>query len=270
MVAFLIADVVIILIAIYILLLKGRTTNKDVEKFLAYRYAHRGLHNKPTVPENSLAAFKAAVDKGYAIEFDVHLMRDNNVAVIHDSSLKRTAGVDLKIEELGTKDLEKFTLEESNEKIPTLKQVLELVDGKVPLLIEIKPEGNCSAVTARTVEILKNYKGDYCIESFDPRCILWLRKNAPEIVRGQLTQDFIKANSGLSFLTRLLLTPLVLNCLNRPDFVAVKQSDRKELQIVLSTRLWGIKKFVWTVTNKDDLLMLEKEGFTPIFEQFEP
>ncbi len=270
MVAFIIADILIILIAIYILLLRGRTSNKEVQKFLAHRYAHRGLHNKPTVPENSLAAFAAAVDKGYAIELDVHLMRDNNIAVIHDASLKRTAGVDLKIEDLETKDLEKFTLEESDEKIPTLTQVLELVDGKVPLLVEIKSEGNCAAVTAKTVEILKNYKGDYCIESFDPRCILWLKKNAPEIVRGQLTQDFIKEKSGLAFFTRLLLTPLILNCLNRPDFIAVKQSDRKEIQIVLSTRLWGVKKFVWTIKTKEEMLMLEKEGFTPIFEQYEP
>lgn len=270
MVAFIIVDILIILIAIYILLLRGRTSNKDVKKFLAHRYAHRGLHNKPTVPENSLAAFKAAVDKGYAIELDVHLMRDNNIAVIHDASLKRTAGVDLKIKELETKDLEKFTLEESCEKIPTLNEVLELVDGKVPLLVEIKTDDNCARVTERTVETLKNYKGDYCIESFDPRCILWLKKNAPEIVRGQLTQDFIKEKSGLAFFTRLLLTPLILNCLNRPDFIAVKQSARKELQIAISTRLWGMKKFVWTVKTEEEMLMLEKEGFTPIFEQFEP
>lgn len=270
MVEFIIADALIILIAIYILSLRGRTNNKEVEKFLYHRYAHRGLHNKPTVPENSLAAFKAAVSKGYAIELDVHLMKDNNIAVMHDSSLKRTAGVDLKIEELETKDLGKFTLEESGEKIPTLSEVLDLVNGKVPLIVEIKTDGNCAEVTAKTVEILKNYKGDYCIESFDPRCILWLKKNAPEIVRGQLTQDFIKEKSDLAFFTRLLLTPLVLNCLTRPDFIAVKQSDRKAPQIVLSTQLWSVKKFVWTVKTKEDMLMLEKEGFTTIFEQFEP
>lgn len=270
MVAFIIADILIILIAIYILSVRGRTNNKNTEKFLNFRYAHRGLHNKPTVPENSLAAFKAAVDNGYAIELDVHLMKDGNIAVIHDASLKRTAGMDVKIEDLTTADLEKFTLEESSEKIPTLNQVLDLVDGKVPLLVEIKPEGNCAAVTAKTVEILKSYKGDYCIESFDPRCILWLKKNAPEIVRGQLTQNFIKAKSELSFFTRLLLTPLVLNCLNRPDFIAVEQTDRKDPQIVLATRLWGVRKFVWTVKSNEDLIMLEKEGFTPIFEQFKP
>ena len=189
---FIIFDAIIIVFALYVLALKGRTKNKNIDKFLKWRYAHRGLHQKPTVPENSLAAFKAAVEKGYAIELDVHLMRDGNIAVIHDSSLKRTAGYDVKIEDLTISDLEKFKLEESNEKIPTLKQVLELVDGKVPLLVEIKTENNCAAVTKRTIEILKGYEGEYLIESFDPRCILWLKKHAPNIVRGQLTQNFIK------------------------------------------------------------------------------
>ena len=103
-----IADILIILIAIYILSVRGRTNNKNTGKFLNFRYAHRGLHQKPTVPENSLAAFKAAVDNGYAIELDVHLMKDGNIAVIHDASLKRTAGMDVKIEDLTTADLEKF------------------------------------------------------------------------------------------------------------------------------------------------------------------
>ena len=267
---FIIFDIVIIIFALYILALKGRIKNKNIDKFLKWRYAHRGLHHKPTVPENSLAAFKAAVESGYAIELDVHLMRDGNIAVIHDSSLKRTAGYDVKIEDLTIPDLEKFKLEESNEKIPTLNQVLELVDGRVPLLVEIKTENNCAAVTEKTVQILSEYKGDYLIESFDPRCILWLKKHAPDIVRGQLTQNFIKAKSGLKLITRFLLSVLLFNFINSPDFIAVNYSDRKDLPITLATNLWGVKKFVWTVKDNNDLLKYEKEGFTPIFEQFNP
>lgn len=267
---FIIFDAIIIVFALYVLALKGRTKNKNIDKFLKWRYAHRGLHQKPTVPENSLAAFKAAVEKGYAIELDVHLMRDGNIAVIHDSSLKRTAGYDVKIEDLTISDLEKFKLEESNEKIPTLKQVLELVDGKVPLLVEIKTENNCAAVTKRTIEILKGYEGEYLIESFDPRCILWLKKHAPNIVRGQLTQNFIKEKSGLKLITRILLSVLLFNFINSPDFIAVNYSDRKDLPITIATNLWGVKKFVWTIKDYNDLIEFEKEGFTPIFEQFNP
>ncbi len=261
--------VFVCLFALYVLALKGRISNKNTEKFINNRYAHRGLHNKPTVPENSMAAFKAAVDKGYGIELDVHLMSDGNLAVIHDSSLKRTAGVDICIEELTAADLKKFTLEESNETIPLFEDVLNLVDGKVPLLVEIKTAANVAKVTEKTVEKLKNYKGDYCIESFDPRCILWLKKNAPDIVRGQLTQDFIKENANLSIFTRLLLTPLILNFVNHPDFIALKYSDRSEIQFKIAKKIWKLPLFAWTVADRETADILEKEGYTLIFEHFE-
>ncbi len=260
---------IVVLFTLYVLALKGRTSNKNTEKFLNKRYAHRGLHSKLTVPENSMAAFKLAVDKGYGIELDVHLMSDGNLAVIHDSSLRRTAGVDICIEELTAADLKKFPLEESNETIPLFQDVLKLVDGKVPLLIEIKTSANIDKVTEGVVEKLKDYKGDYCIESFDPRCILWLKKNAPDIVRGQLTQDFIKEKADLSIFTRLLLTPLILNFVNKPDFIALKYSDRKEIQFKIVKKIWKLPLFAWTVTDRETADILEKEGYTLIFEQFE-
>lgn len=253
----------------YILCLSGRKNNENVKRFLHFRYAHRGLHNKPTVPENSMAAFRLAVEKGYGIELDVHLMKDGKLAVIHDASLKRTTGADVLIEGLTAEDLEKYTLEESNEKIPLFAEVLKLVDGKVPLLVEIKTEGNVAAVTKQTVEELKNYEGNYCIESFDPRSILWLKNNAPHIVRGQLTQNFIREDANLSFFTRLLLTPLFLNFLNRPDFIATKYSDRHEFQIKVCKNLWKLPMFAWTVKDRQTADTLEKEGYTLIFEQFE-
>ena len=261
--------IIVGIVLIYILALKGRTTNKNTKKFLNVRYAHRGLHQKPTIPENSMAAFKAAVDKGYGIELDVHLMSDGNLAVIHDSSLKRTVGVDISIEELTARDLKKFTLEESGEMIPLFDDVLKMVDGRVPLLVEIKTAGNIAKVTEKVVEKLKDYKGDYCIESFDPRCILWLKKNAPDVVRGQLTQDFIKEKANLSLFTRVLLTPLVLNFVNRPDFIALKFSDRHELQFKIAKNIWKTPLFVWTVDQKEIAEILEKQGYTLIFEKFE-
>ena len=268
-IAFIIVDVIIVLFALFLLALKGRT-KKDLSYFLKFRYAHRGLHNKPTVPENSLAAFKAAVDNGYAIELDVHLMSDGEIAVIHDSSLKRTAGHDVLIENLKTEDLANYKLEESDEKIPTLREVFDLVDGKVPLLVEIKTENNCAAVSKRTVEMLREYKGPYVVESFDPRCILWLKKHAPDIIRGQLTQNFIRHKSGFKFITKVILSGLLLNCINKPDFIAVNYIDRHDFPIKIATKFWGVKKFVWTIREEEDLKVMESEGFTPIFEQFNP
>ncbi len=260
----------IFLILLDIFLLVGRTGNEQVNQFTNHRYAHRGLHNKPTIPENSLAAFHTAAEKGYAIELDVHLMKDGNIAVIHDSSLKRTTGYDVAIEALETNDLKKFKLEGSSEHIPTLDEVLIEVDGRVPLLIEIKTASNAAAATKRTVEKLSKYRGDYCIESFDPRVIMWLRKNTPHIVRGQLVQNFFKNKSGFSFFVRLILTPLLLNCVSRPDFIAVNYLDRGSLQIKIALKLLKLKGFAWTITNKKDLIQLEKEGYAVIFENLEP
>lgn len=260
-----------ILAVLYILSLKGRTNNPDVDKFMSVRFAHRGLHRKPHIPENSLSAFEAAADKGYGIELDVHLMADGQLAVIHDASLKRTANADVKIEALTAADLKNYRLESSNEHIPLFKEVLELIDGRVPLLIELKAEGNASRLSAAVAEALAEYKGDYCIESFDPRCIYWFSKHRPKVVRGQLVQNFIKdKKTKLSPALKLLLTTLVFNCINQPDFIAHKFADRKSLSNQIALKLWKMKGFAWTLTDAATLKTAEAEGLAPIFEQFAP
>ena len=262
---------ILMLFFVYIICLRGNKSNKEVQYFTGFRYAHRGLHKKPCLPENSLAAFAAATERGYGIELDVHLMADGELAVIHDSSLKRTVGTDVCIEKITRQDLEKYTLEESNERIPTLKEVLSLVDGKVPLLIELKAEKNVEALCTATVAELENYNGKYCIESFDPRCIAWLRKNAPGIVRGQLSSNFFEDKSvPLSGALKLVLTSLVLNVWTRPDFVAFKFEDRRLISNRIATRLWKTQSFVWTIRDERDFYIAEKEGLCSIFEGFEP
>lgn len=255
---------------LYAFLLAGRKGNLDADKFMHYRYAHRGLHDKPTIPENSMIAFLKAAEKGYAIELDVHLMRDGNIAVIHDSSLKRTTGYDIKIEDLETKELKKFKLGESHEYIPTLDEVLSEINGRVPLLIEIKTESNAKRLTKAVVEKLAAYKGDYCIESFDPRVIAWLRSNSPETVRGQITQNFFKNRNGLTFFTCIILTTLLFNCITRPDFISVNYHDLNLPQIKIALKLLRIRGFVWTVKNKEALENFEQDGYAVIFENFKP
>lgn len=259
----------LLLFIIWMMLLAGRVGNNDVEKFMTERYAHRGLHGEGR-PENSLAAFKAAADKGYAIELDVHLMRDGKLAVIHDASLLRTAGADVKIEELEEADLENYRLEETNEKIPTFREVLETVGGRVPLLIELKAEGNVKTLCEALSNELEGYKGDYCIESFDPRCVFWFKKNRPDVVRGQLSQNFIKNNENLSLPLRVILTLLIFNFINQPDFIAFKFEDRAFLSNKISKGFWKMKSFVWTIKSAEDMKTAEEEGNAVIFENFEP
>ena len=236
-----------------------------------FRYAHRGYHNKPTVPENSMAAFRAAAERGWGAELDVHLMKDGNLAVIHDSSLRRTAGADVRIEDLTKAELANYTLEESFEHIPLLEHVLAVFEGKAPLIIELKPErGNCEALSEAVARRLDRYSGDYCIESFDPRVLRWFRKYRPEVCRGQLSENFLRSKNNLPGYLKFVLTNLLINFGTRPDFIAYKFEDRRGLSLRLCEYVWKPGKVAWTIRSKEDLVTAEQEGRIVIFEQFDP
>ena len=129
----------------YLLMIRCRKGHPGLEALQGFSYAHRGLHGNG-VPENSMTAFRLALEQGYGIELDVHLMKDGTLAVIHDASLLRTAGVDVKIEDLTLEDLDQYRLEGTDEKIPLFDEVLDLFEGKAPMIIELKAHGNAAAL----------------------------------------------------------------------------------------------------------------------------
>lgn len=236
-----------------------------------YRYAHRGYHDKPQVPENSLAAFRRAVERGWGAELDVHLMKDGALAVIHDSSLLRTAGADVDIEDLTASDLEQYRLEGTHEKIPLLDEVLDLFEGKTPLIIELKAaRGNHRALAEAVCRRLDRYTGLFCIESFDPFTLQDVKNLRPDICRGQLSQDFVHDRSGLSLPKAFIAGNLLLNFLTRPDFIAYKFSHRKKGCVAVCRDIWKAQIVHWTLTTKEELLTAEREGALSIFEQFDP
>ena len=255
----------------YILANRCRKGHPGMESLRGHSYAHRGLHS-PGIPENSMAAFRAALEKGYGIELDVHLLKDGNLAVIHDSKLLRTTGQEGKVEDLTTEDLASYYLEGTQETIPTFRQVLDLYQGKAPLIVELKPEGrNHAALAKAACDLLADYTGPYCIESFDPRCIHWLRKNQPEIIRGQLTENFFRSTTKLPWHLAFLMTHNLMNVWTRPDFVAYKFADRK---CTPTNWLWKtffrVQAVTWTLRTKEDFDIACKEGWLPIFEYFIP
>ena len=260
-----------VLLVLYILALRCRRGLKQLASLQGWGYAHRGLHGNG-VPENSMQAFRLALEGGYGIELDVHLMADGNLAVIHDPSLKRTAGADVKIEDLTLADLEHYRLEGTEERIPLFKDVLALFDGKAPLIVELKAEkGNHAALTKAVCEMMDSYHGDYCLESFDPRVIHWLRKNRPDQCRGQLAENFFRSpKSKLAWYLKFVLTQQLENFLVVPDFVSYRFADRKTLGIWLVRRLWGVQGVTWTITSKADYDTAISEGWIPIFEGFRP
>ncbi len=265
--------ILLVLFELYLLSLRCRHGHPDWKYLRLWRYAHRGYHDKPAIPENSMAAFRRAVENRFGAELDVHLMKDGNLAVIHDSSLKRTAGVDVAVEDLTAEELKQYRLEGTDEQIPLLEEVLALFEDQTPLVVELKAErGNYNELAAATVAMLDKYRVRYCIESFDYRCLRWLRKHRPEIVRGQLSEQFLRHNDAkyLSAIARFILGNMLMNFQAVPDFVAYRFSDRKCLSVRLCRRLYKVQEVNWTITNTAQMTEAEKDGNLVIFERFDP
>ncbi len=263
--------ILLALVILYLLSLMGRKGNPGLQKLRGFAYAHRGLH-RPGRPENSLAAFRAALSKGYGMELDVHLLKDGTLAVIHDSQLLRTTGAPGRIEDLTREELAHYRLEGTQETIPTFQEVLTLVDGRVPLIVELKSSvKNCKKLCRATCDLLAQYRGVYCIESFDPRCVFWLRRHRPDIVRGQLAENYFRTpGSKLPWLLKAVLGGNMLNFLTLPDFVAYRYQDRKRLGNFLVRRFYGVQGVSWTLRSQQEYDTAVQEGWLPIFENFEP
>jgi len=264
-------NLLLILLIVYLLAIRCRSSHPGMKDLQGWSYAHRGLHSEG-IPENSMAAFKAALDHGYGIELDIHLLKDGNLAVIHDSLLNRTTGQAGHIEDLTTEDLKKYSLEGTQETIPEFMDVLTLYNGKAPLIVELKPvDGNHAALAEATCRMLESYKGPYCLESFDPRCVAWLKKNRPHIIRGQLTENFFKSRNELSDVLRFALTHCLTNILTYPDFIAYNFPHRNDsISNRLCLKLWKAQGVSWTLRSKADYDTAVAEGLLPIFEGFQP
>ncbi len=237
-----------ILLAIYVFMIAPSA--RKLEPELMRNYAHRGLHGEG-IPENSLAAFRLAAERGYGIELDVQLSRDGEVYVFHDYTLERMTGREGKLAELTSLELDELRLNGSEEKIPRLSEVLEVVGGRVPILVELKGEAVDTSLCPRVDEILSRYEGKYLVESFNPALLGWYRRNRPEVRRGQLWTDVIreKKPSVLNF----ALTAMLTNCLSRPDFVAYDRRYARAWPLFAVTRILGAGRFVWTVREAREM-----------------
>lgn len=232
--------------------------------------AHRGLHDD-RVPENSMGAFKNAILHGYAIETDVHLTTDDVVVVFHDDSLKRMTDRRGNIDEMSYGELKDITLiGGDNEKIPTLSELLELTDGKVPLLIEVKDHKNIGKLEGIMTEMLRAYKGEFAVQSFNPFIVRWFKKNAPEFIRGQLASYFTSEfGKGLRARTqRFILRNCMLNGICGAQFTSYDTS------FVGKRRVKQIKKkmpvLMWTVRSQAHLDKCKGLYDNIIFEGFIP
>ena len=191
--------------------------------------AHRGVHNSQ-IPENTLPAVVKCVDKNYIIELDIHILSDNTIVVHHDHNLKKLTGVNKIIETLSYPQLSKIKINKKYT-IPTLKQVMHIVDGRVPILIEVKDVDNNSKFEEELVKILDNYKGEFAIQSMNPFVIDWFYKNRKDYIIGLIVFNDLNYK-------------IVKKYTKKIDFISVY---KKQIPFKINKLVLG-----WTIRNEKE------------------
>ena len=265
--------IVIILIVICLLaifLVAPRMFGKpDMSAFMGTSVAHRGyFDNEAGIPENSLASFKAAIEKGFAIELDIQLSSDGVAFVFHDADLERMCGVQGKIWEYTAAELKEMKLLGTEETIPTFEETLAFVHGQVPIMVEYKMDKVDNAVCAAGQAELDEYEGAYAIQCFDPRALLWYKKNAPQVARGQLAEEYWKNEKHKGDVLYLALTYMVTNVATRPDFISYKAIHKDNLSLNVC-RLLGAKTACYTLKSEEELAYVNGEFDMYIFDSFD-
>lgn len=269
LVIFMICLLAVILLYL-VMIMPGLRREPSAASFRKWLYAHRGLHdNASNAPENSLRAFQKAVDAGFGIEMDVQLSKDQVPVVFHDNTLKRVCGAEGKVKDFTYDELQRFRLCGTDQRIPKFEEVLKLVDGRVPLIVELKIDTADLALCPIADGLLSTYRGMYCVESFNPLAVRWYRKNRREIIRGQLSDAFIKEGEYVGPLY-FMMQNLLFNWLARPDFIAYNRKYPKILSRLLCRKLFGNTAAAWTVKSLEQLEEARKYFDIYIFDSFLP
>ncbi len=208
--------------------------------------AHRGLHNNE-IPENSIKSFIEALNKNMAIELDIRLLKDKNIVVFHDENLKRMTGINKKIENCTYEDIKNIYLKETTEKIPLLKDVLELINNKVLLIIELKNKK--VGLEKEVIKILDNYE-NFCIQSFNLKTLYYFKVIRPKYIIGLLVSSKRKTKTKY-----FIKTDFISHSLKGIDNKYIKRKKSKNIPI-----------FVWTIRNNEELLLAQKYGDSFIAE----
>ena len=259
---------IILLFILYLFLIAPKKT-KDMEKYKNVKYAHRGLHDD-RLAENSMSAFRAAVEAGFGIELDVQLSKDGELVVFHDGTLKRVCGIEGNVIDFTADELSNFKLSGTEDTIPRFSEVLAIVNGRVPLLVEIKEGMHGTPVTEAACKILSEYKGPFIVESFNPIALKVVRKQLPKVSRGFLSQHYYemeKFRKPLYFILQSLLS----NAFCRPAFIAYNHKHASCFGLRFVRAFFGAPTIAWTICSPEEEEEAYKNGFdTVIFENYVP
>ena len=235
---------------------------------LARPISHRGLHSgNGACPENSLIAFIRSAGMGFPIELDVRLLADGKVAVFHDEDTHRMTGSRHFIRGLRSRELKRFGLLGTVHRIPLLDEVLDAVNGEAPLLIDLKPSENGGLLGEAVLKTLDGYGGEHALQSFDPKVVLWLRRNAPNAPRGQLAGDL--GAEGVRPWKSFLVERRLADLLTSPDFFGCGV-ERLRLRAFRARRGAGIPVLGWTVRSDEEEKKIRPFCDNIIFEGYMP
>ncbi len=239
--------------------------------FRVVRFAHRGLHDKDSA-ENTMTSFKKAVEAGCGIELDVRLSADGVPVIFHDESTGRLCERDLIVGETAFEELRSLKIGKNGERIPTLKEVLDLIGTKVPLIIEIKNGHGVRPICEAVMKDLRFFPGFFCVQSFSPFILKWFADHEPYILRGQLSFDFFapRHEREESFPVKFGATYLLENVISRPDYVAYNIRDFRKLSLKISRRFFDTPLALWTIRGEKDLSLADRENAIVIFEKIAP
>lgn len=229
--------------------------------------AHRGLTDIKC-PENSLSAIKNAVKNSIAVELDVRLTKDCKIVVFHDESLQRMTGAEAKIQDFTFEQLCALRLKNSDEKIPLLTEALRCINGKVPVFIDIKEGAPVGVMEKRLAKILKGYKGDHAVMSFNPVRVAWFAKFSPETQRGICISTFGKMSLSL-IKKQLASLKAVYKAVAKPDFIMYDLRS-VTMQVLMDAFDCGCALLGYTAKNEETLTEALKFCVGVVFENIPP
>lgn len=242
-----------------------------LKEFEKQYIAHRGFHNNASEnPENTLPAFERAARLGYGIEMDVQLTKDGIPVVVHDYDLKRICGINKKVEDCLYEELKQYPIYASKETIPSLREALRLVSGRVPLIIEIKVERKFRKTCEKVAEALDYYHGTYCIESFSPLAVWWFKIHRPQVLRGQLATNHRREGLKTPWFIEGILTNCLLNGFCKPDFIAYNYRFTGTFPVTVLRKFYKCKMAAWTIKSQKELEKHKKLFDVFIFDSFLP
>lgn len=250
----------------------AKPKKEQTQSFQNLNCAHRGLFSKDqSVPENTIRAFELAAEAGYGVELDVQLTKDGHVVVFHDDTVDRETCYKGRVDSFSLQELQQMSLfgtSGAKLNIPLFTDVMQVLDGNSPTIVELKSTENYPELCEKTLAILRTLKGPYCVESFDPRIVRWFRLNAPDIMRGQLTESYSGWHKTTPFFPALAYSHLWTNFLTRPHFIAY--GSMKQPLALRIARPLGAFTVYWTAEPQSDLETLQRRYDCIIFQHYKP